>query len=644
MSGESPTISRSPKKSNAEETGGEDVVLKAADQPRVVMDSLPPISHTLKLVCRDCGKAGVYDVGHIFVDSDKDAHGTWQTQFSNYFRCRSCGWPGPWDIADYLKLIALTLKSRVVSDVGLYWGALQLFDGTRLQTPAMAEEYLKDLIRKDPDSAFLHTRLGNLFRRCGQNEAASEHYQEAVQLDPNDIEAHHHLNQFAGRKSRYQDALQHSGVIIHSIMTGGARAESDALTKFVLNSTLSRLREQRRQFIAAINGNGEVHPGSPAFKLIERVLNEEGDDQEIVEGLYATCLGEVEPREDARELAPDLSPELCSQILEGALIRAEEVNPQMSVRSFVDAGVQYRVLDQYCLNPDCDCEPYVALSFSPVPAKVQRKSGGLKLEPVLYLHYECRTDRVLVKESSMTRKARRRLWRKFKAQCGDIVGAYSQRRKELRDLARQSLLSHDMWSPDEIDTGHSRQGKPASNRADELICSLNELIKRENLDPDQLSVAFRMAEGGKPQIPSRNIIDFYDGEKVAQWRVDSLQELFRGNQEPPPDREMEQYPPEYVDFFYLIERHLITICERIKPPPDEEFIRIFSAVRKRPDGRSLGLVHDAVWQCACLALGLRPYSEAEFKAVLGQLARSARHWKEGFASRNYISYLRSTLC
>ena len=128
-----------------------------------------------------------------------------------------------------------------------------------------------------------------------------------------------------------------------------------------------------------------------------------------MEGLYATCLGEVEPREDARELAPDLSPELYSQILKGALIRAEDVNPQMSVRSFVDAGVQYRVLDQYCLNPDCDCEPYVALSFSPVPAKVERKSGGLSLEPVLNLHYEWRTDRVLVKESSMTRKARRKL-------------------------------------------------------------------------------------------------------------------------------------------------------------------------------------------------------------------------------------------
>ena len=201
-----------------------------------------------------------------------------------------------------------------------------------------------------------------------------------------------------------------------------------------------------------------------------------------------------------------------------------------------------------------------------------------------------------------------------------------------------------MWSPDEIDTGHSRQGKPAFDRADELICSLNELIKRENLDPDQLSVAFRMAEGGKPEISSRDIIDLYDGEIVAQWRVDSLQELFRGNQEPPPDREIKHYPPEYVAFFYLIERHLITICEKIKPPIDEEFIRIFSVMRKRPDGRSLGLFHDAVWQCSCLALGMRPYSEAEFKAVLGQLARSARHWKEGLASRNYISYLRSALC
>lgn len=40
----------------------------------------------------------------------------------------------------------------------------QLFDGTIVQTPAMGEAHLLRLIARDPENAFMHTRLGNLFR------------------------------------------------------------------------------------------------------------------------------------------------------------------------------------------------------------------------------------------------------------------------------------------------------------------------------------------------------------------------------------------------------------------------------------------------------------------------------------------------
>jgi len=46
-----------------------------------------------------------------------------------------------------------------------------------------------------------------------------------------------------------------------------------------------------------------------------------------------------------------------------------------------------------------------------------------------------------------------------------------------------------------------------------------------------------------------------------------------------------------------------------------------------------------IWQSAALVLGLRPWSEAEYGAVFGQLARSARHFKLAAGSRHYFDHI-----
>ena len=58
-----------------------------------------------------------------------------------------------------------------------------MFDGSVYQTPAMGEEHLLGLTQKEPDNAFLHTRLVNLFRNCRHNAKAAEWYQKALRLD-----------------------------------------------------------------------------------------------------------------------------------------------------------------------------------------------------------------------------------------------------------------------------------------------------------------------------------------------------------------------------------------------------------------------------------------------------------------------------
>jgi hypothetical protein len=69
---------------------------------------------------------------------------------------------------------------------------------------------------------------------------------------------------------------------------------------------------------------------------------------------------------------------------------------------------------------------------------------------------------------------------------------------------------------------------------------------------------------------------------------------------------------------------------------------VFSILRRRPDGRSEGFVHDYLWQAAALILGTRPLSQAEFEAILARLERSCRTFEQGATSLNYVATLRST--
>ncbi len=71
-------------------------------------------------------------------------------------------------------------------------------------------------------------------------------------------------------------------------------------------------------------------------------------------------------------------------------------------------------------------------------------------------------------------------------------------------------------------------------------------------------------------------------------------------------------------------------------------LEIYSNLRRRPDGRSLGFVHDYMWQAAVVMLGTRPLSQAEFEAILARLERSCRTFEQGPVSRNCIAALRTT--
>jgi hypothetical protein len=117
-------------------------------------------------------------------------------------------------------------------------------------------------------------------------------------------------------------------------------------------------------------------------------------------------------------------------------------------------------------------------------------------------------------------------------------------------------------------------------------------------------------------------------------------EMLRGNRQPP--AYMDHYPKAYASHSYAIERHLPGICDIIGDRTDQEMEEIYSMLRRRPDGKSLGACHDVLWQVAALLLGCIPTSEAEFEAVFETLTRSARGWAIQPISRNYVEFLRKS--
>jgi hypothetical protein len=146
--------------------------------------------------------------------------------------------------------------------------------------------------------------------------------------------------------------------------------------------------------------------------------------------------------------------------------------------------------------------------------------------------------------------------------------------------------------------------------------------------------------GLMPAGMDRRSVMLTSGKDFWSWDVASLSSLFRGDRQPPV---LGDYPEAYNDSFILFDLHVLEISKFFGDRRDTEMREIYSTLRRRPDGRSLGFVHDYLWQAAALVLGTRPLSQAEFEAILARLERSCRTFELGPGSRNYVAALKSTL-
>jgi len=130
-------------------------------------------------------------------------------------------------------------------------------------------------------------------------------------------------------------------------------------------------------------------------------------------------------------------------------------------------------------------------------------------------------------------------------------------------------------------------------------------------------------------------------DKLCEITVTSLRELFRGNGELVID--CRDFKEEYIPFFYPTESAILEVS-RLVPKSmitDGNFMEIYSTMRRRPDGKSLGYLHDVVWQLAADFMIRRVCSQNEFEACFRRLEQSARTWHTSPTSANYIASIES---
>jgi len=181
----------------------------------------------------------------------------------------------------------------------------------------------------------------------------------------------------------------------------------------------------------------------------------------------------------------------------------------------------------------------------------------------------------------------------------------------------------------------------------DFVPSLREMLAEASLAPNPMlgvpvPVSEPEAEGERYELgmEDRHEVPVCNDKNVWLWRVDSLKELFRGDRQPPV---LGDYPEAYHEVFYLLDRHVLEISRAIGARRDAELREIFSALRRRPDGRSLGMVHDYFWQVVAFILGTRILSQAEFEAIMARMERSCRTFERGPTSFNLVTALQSTL-
>jgi hypothetical protein len=124
------------------------------------------------------------------------------------------------------------------------------------------------------------------------------------------------------------------------------------------------------------------------------------------------------------------------------------------------------------------------------------------------------------------------------------------------------------------------------------------------------------------------------GPKTTRVTLKKISQLFVGAKTPPSFRSGPT--DDYLLFFSVIELAVIDFCRAAgRPAYDAEIERLYTHLRRRPDGRDGNPLFSYMQAAARLYMSAADVSQAEFDAVARRLSQSAGRFGDGPTSTNY---------
>jgi tetratricopeptide (TPR) repeat protein len=145
-------------------------------------------SNIVKLMCKDCGEKGSYDLGLIAVkDNYKEGEEIGQEfQSTGYIRCKHCNSAGNWETSKNFPLtITAGLFSTLISKGSKKFmvGENRLYDGSQHRFGTDCEEHLLKKLKSAPDDSYVWNRLGNIYYKGNRPDLAVAAFEQSVHLD-----------------------------------------------------------------------------------------------------------------------------------------------------------------------------------------------------------------------------------------------------------------------------------------------------------------------------------------------------------------------------------------------------------------------------------------------------------------------------
>ena len=146
-----------------------------------------------------------------------------------------------------------------VEEVPLAFVRTVTFDKQTIRYATDGEAHLKKLIDHEPERAFLWVRLGNLYSHAGQHERAQTTYERAIELDPEDIEAHSMLGQLLIDTDRPLEAVPHFHAVLKHARD--ARQVNKGLRRNLVRGAIECLLEAHAESKGQIDFLPTMDPG-----------------------------------------------------------------------------------------------------------------------------------------------------------------------------------------------------------------------------------------------------------------------------------------------------------------------------------------------------------------------------------------------